>query len=69
MSQCIDDDDDSEFTSEQIANAIAHAIGVRDFEIIPALIKTLALQDPRQAEAVYKSMMAALAHARRIVAG
>jgi len=48
------------FTSEQITSAIAHAIGARDFEIIPALIKTLALQDPRQAEVVYESMMAVL---------
>ena len=40
--------------------ARAHAVEARDFEIIPALIKTLALQDPRQAEVAYESMMAVL---------
>ena len=42
-----------EFTDEQISEAIAKAIGERDFEAVPGLIKLLALQNPSLAQEVY----------------
>lgn len=41
-----------QFTSDQIAETIAHAIQERDFDVIPALIRLLAIQDPGRAQDV-----------------
>jgi len=49
-----------EYTAEQITQGIAGAIKARDFPAVVALLKMLAVRDPRQAEVVYESMMAVL---------
>jgi hypothetical protein len=41
-----------EFTSDQITETIAHAIRERDFEVVPGLIRLLAVQDPGRAQDV-----------------
>ena len=41
-----------EFTSAQILDGINHAIKARDFEVIPSLLRLLAVQDPHAAQAV-----------------
>lgn len=41
-----------EFTSDQISETIAHAIRKRDFEVIPGLMRLLAVQDPTAAQAI-----------------
>jgi hypothetical protein len=41
-----------EFTSDQITETIAHAIREHDFEVIPGLIRLLAVQHPARAQEV-----------------
>ena len=42
----------SEFTDDQICNAIADCIKARDFETVVSLMKVLALQAPAKADAL-----------------
>lgn len=41
-----------EFTSDQITETIATAIRDREFEVVPGLIRLLAVQDPGRAQEV-----------------
>lgn len=41
-----------EFTSDQITESIANAIRDRDLEVVPGLIRLLALQDPGRAQLI-----------------
>lgn len=41
-----------EFTSDQITETIAIAIRDREFEVVPGLIRLLALQDPGRAQLI-----------------
>ena len=47
-------------TPEQVMEGIAKAVSAHDFEAVIALLKVLAVKDPRQAEVVYRSMLAVL---------
>lgn len=47
---------DHEFTPDQIVDGITHAIREREFDVVPSLIKLLAVQDPRRAQAVLNSI-------------
>ncbi len=42
----------SDFTSEELQEAIVAALKARDFDVLPGLIKMLAVVDPDTAEAV-----------------
>jgi hypothetical protein len=57
--------DPREWTAGQITEAIALAVKVHDFKAVVALIKMLAVRDPRQAEVVYESMLAVLSAGRK----
>jgi hypothetical protein len=41
-----------EFTSDQITETIATAIRERDLDVVPGLIRLLALQDPGRAQLI-----------------
>jgi hypothetical protein len=41
-----------EYTSDQITETIAVAIRERDFEVVPGLIRLLAMQDPGRAQLI-----------------
>lgn len=45
-----------EFTPAQIEAGIAHALDDREFDLIPSLIKLLALQDPHRAQEVLDAL-------------
>lgn len=45
-----------EFTSEQIQDTIAEAIRRRDLDVVPGLVRLLAIQDPAAAQAVLDSV-------------
>jgi hypothetical protein len=45
-----------EFTSDQIEHGIACAVEERNFDVIPALVKLLAIQDPARAQTVYDAL-------------
>jgi len=47
-----------EFTSDQITETIATAIRERDFEVVPGLVRLLALQDPNRAQEVLDTIQA-----------
>lgn len=48
-----------EFTSDQITETIATAIRERDLDVVPGLIRLLALQDPGRAQEVLDTFEAA----------
>lgn len=48
-----------EFTSDQITETIAGAIRDREFEVVPGLIRLLAVQDPDRAQEVLDTIEAA----------
>lgn len=48
-----------EFTSDQISETIATAIRDREFEVVPGLIRLLAVQDPGRAQEVLDTIEAA----------
>lgn len=48
-----------EFTSDQITETIANAIRDRDLEVVPGLIRLLAIQDPGRAQEVLDTIQAA----------
>ncbi len=54
-----------EFTPGQIEASIARAIRQREFEVVPSLIKLLAVQAPDRAQAVLDTLDAGLSMARR----
>ena len=51
---------DAEYTAEQITAGIAVAVKAHDFPAVVSLLKMLAVRDPRQAQVVHESMLAAL---------
>jgi hypothetical protein len=46
-----------EFTPAQIEHGIAHAIRDREFEVVPALLKLLAVQAPDRAQVIYDAIV------------
>jgi hypothetical protein len=56
-----------EFTSDEITETIANAIREHDFEVVPGLIRLLAVQDPGRAQLILDTVELAriLAKARQ----
>jgi hypothetical protein len=51
----------SDFTADEITEAIASAIKACDFPAVEALLRRLAVTDPAQAQRVYDTIQAGLA--------
>lgn len=47
-----------EYTPDQITETIANAIRDREFDVVPGLIRLLALQDPGRAQEVLDTIQA-----------
>ncbi|MEV6897480.1 hypothetical protein [Amycolatopsis sp. NPDC051372] len=47
---------DQEFTPDQIEHGIACAVSERNFDVIPSLVKLLAIQDPSRAQKVLDAL-------------
>jgi putative heme iron utilization protein len=45
-----------EFTPDQIEQGIAKAVQEREFDVIPSLVKLLAVQDPHRAQRVLDAL-------------